>query len=78
VELRAPPSYRTNESMQALARVNEALVRQGDDRAAADHYREHGQQTCPFHRLPYAWLTVTDGMHAVGHEPARPDAMLTT
>ena len=71
LERRPPPKHRTNESMQELAREHEALLRQGDVRAAADHYREHGQQICPFHRLPYAWLTVTDGMHAVT-SPARP------
>ena len=65
VERRGPPIHRTNERMQELARECEALLAQGDARAAADHYREHGQQTCPFHRLPYAWLAVTDGMHAV-------------
>ena len=65
VERRGPPIHRTNERMQELAREYEALLAQGDARAAADHYREHGQQTCPFHRLPYAWLAVTDGMHAV-------------
>ena len=65
MERRGPPSHRTNDRMQELARDYEALLRQGDARAAADHYREHGQQTCPFHRLPYAWVAVTDGMHAV-------------
>ena len=65
VERRPSPTHRTTETMVELAREYETLVRQGDARAAADHYREHGQQTCPFHRLPYAWLAVTDGMHAV-------------